>query len=369
MWKHRDSDYEQNKLMYFQGVKYYFIAVVNSIDAEGKEVWMGSNNSGFSIINTASYNLNDYSVCNVPSDQEGLLMKAALGKCSSVKEFEEFLHKEKGKWGVEANFGVIDATGAAAYFEVDCKSVTKYDVNDPTVAPNGYLIRTNYSCSGKEGEGYGYFRYQTAEKIFDAAYKNKNLSVNFILDVADRNLQHAVLNNDLYKTDLPKDTSEKKFILFRDYIVRNSSTSTMIIQGVKPNEDPALTTLWTVLGWQLTTIVTPVWVAAGKELPKVTVADNKETASINKKALKLKARCYPLDYDNSKDYLNLSAVVNQKGSGIAQKLLPKEKAIVEKATNLIEDWRKNKFNKEEAKKFYNWLDEYVNSVYMNEFGI
>jgi hypothetical protein len=369
MWKHRDSDYEQNKLMYFQGPKYYFIGVVNSVDAQGKEVWMGSNNTGFSIINTASYNLNDYSTCNAPSDQEGLLMKEALGRFSTVKEFEEFLNREKGKWGVEANFGVIDAKGGAAYFEVDCKTVTKYDVNDPTVAPNGYLVRTNFSCSGKEKEGYGYFRYETATKFFDEAYKNKNLTVNFVLEVADRNLQHSTLGNDLYKSDLPKDTADKKFIHFRDYIVRNSSTSTMIIQGVKPGEDPALTTLWTVLGWQLTTIVTPVWVAAGSDLPAVTVASGKETAPLNKKALVLKEKCFPLDYDNGKDYLNLSAVLNKKGNGIVQTLIPKEKPIVEKATGLVDGWRKNKFNKEEAIGFYKWLDEYVTEVYKAAYGI
>jgi hypothetical protein len=315
-----------------------------------------------------SYNLSGYESCDA-QDQEGKLMKYALGICATVDEFEKLLNDEKGKWGISTNFGVIDANGGAAYFEVDCKSIVKYDVNDPNVAPDGYLIRTNFSCSGQKDKGKGYFRYNTAVKIFDEAYKAKSLSIKFILENADRNLQNSVLGNNLYMTDLPDDTSDIKIIPFRDYIVRNSTTSSMIIQGVRKGEDPSLTTMWTVLGWPISTIVTPVWIAAGKELPQVTTANGTETAEINKKALMLKSKCFPIDYDNGIDYLNLSYVLNKKGSGIAQKLLPKEKEIVNKTLAIIDEWRKYKFDKEEAVKFYKWLNEYVLNVYRNEFGI
>jgi len=36
---------------------------------------------------------------------------------------------------------------------------------------------------------------------------------------------------------------------------------------------------------------------------------------------------------------------------------------------LIKNWRTNSFQKKEAEKFYQWLDEYINSVYQKEFGI
>jgi hypothetical protein len=368
LWKHRDSDYNENKLMYLHGLKYDFIAVVNSVDTDGEEVWMGSNSKGFSIINTMSYNLTGYETCKA-QDDEGRLMKYALGVCSSVEEFEKFLEDKKDKFGVSSNFGVIDANGSAAYFEVDCKSVVKYDVNDPTVAPDGYLIRTNFSCSGKNENGKGYFRYDTAAKIFSEAYKSKNISLSFILDKADRCLQNSVLNNDLYSSELPKDTLDGRFIPFRDYIVRYSTTSSMIIQGVKFGEDPSVTTLWTVLGWPMSTIVTPVWVAAGKELPEITVSNGKETAEINKKALLLKSKCFPINFDNGRDYLNLSYVLNKKGTGVAQKLLPWEKEIVDKTLKLIDDWKATKFNKLEAHQFYKWLNEYVLDIYKTEFGI
>ena len=118
MWKHRDTGELNNKVKHFKGEKYSFYALVNSPDALKKEAWTGTNEAGFSIMNTASYNLkND----NVPSDQmdkEGEVMFKALATCRTLADFEKLLDKYKRPMGVEANFGVIDAEGGAAYYEV-----------------------------------------------------------------------------------------------------------------------------------------------------------------------------------------------------------------------------------------------------------
>lgn len=369
LWKHRDSDFEENKLMHFSGGKYDYTGIVNSKDAEGKEIWMGSNSAGFSIMNTASYNLNQGEKIGVPDDQEGLLIKAALAECATVQDFENFLKRGKGKWGISANFGVIDAKGGAAYFETGYYSFTKYDVNDPMVAPNGYLLRTNYSFSGVKNKGYGYVRYLTAEELFYWNNLKNNISVEFILRDADRSLRHSLLKNDLYNAPLPEDSSSYAFIPFRDYIVRNSSVSTMIIQGVKAGEDPKLTTLWTVLGFQMTTLVVPVWVASGDKLPEVLVAHEGKTAPINEKSLVLKRKCFPIEYDNGKDYLNLAVLLNKKGSGIAQKLLPKEAEIVQRTGKLLGVMRSNGFDSQSVSEHYKWLDTYVLDTYKSQFGI
>ncbi|MCU7497438.1 MAG: hypothetical protein HF314_10620 [Ignavibacteria bacterium] len=369
LWKHRDSGFSENKLMFYHGSKYDFIGVINSGDSLGREIWMGSNSAGFSIMNTMSYNINTGLKADVPDDQEGLFMKAALERCATLEDFEAFLKEGKGKWGIAANFGVIDAKGGAAYYETGYYSYTKFDVNDPKVAPDGYLIRTNFSFTGDEEHGLGHIRYNTAEELFKNYYTNKNITLEFIFHDADRNLQNSLLKNDLYKGDLPGDITEVKYIPFRDYIVRNSTVSSMIVQGVKPGENPELTTLWTVLGWPMTTLVTPVWVKAGKSLPEVTVAPGTKTAPINRFALDLKKKCYTATMDNGSDYLNLSALLNKKGTGIAQTLLPKENEIVEKTKSLISKWREKGFNAGEAKDFYGWLDKYIYTQYKASSGI
>ena len=370
LWKHRDSGHNENKLVFFKGFKYDFIGVINTDDSLSNEVWMGSNSTGFSIMNTASYNIEGCKSCDIPKDEEGKLMKKALAECATLADFEKMLTEDKGKWGISANFGVIDAQGGAAYYETNYNSFVKYDANDVNVAPDGYILRTNFSFSGEKGKGYGYFRFESAEKIFKEYYvQNKSISLDFVRDEADRNMHNSLTNVDVYNLDLPEDTTNQSFIAFRDFIVRNSTVSSMVVQGVRPGDDPSLTTLWTVLGFPLTTLVTPVWVAAGENLPSITIAEVGKTAEINKKGLILKEKCFPVNYDNGADYLNVSAVINKKGTGIVQRLLPNEKTIVTKTKEIIAGWKKDSFKKTDAEKFYIWLDEYINSVYKKEFGI
>ncbi|MBU0473064.1 MAG: hypothetical protein KKF62_02745 [Bacteroidetes bacterium] len=370
LWKHRDSSGYENKLMFFKGLKYDFVADVNVRDTLAKSVWMGSNTTGFSIMNTASYNVDTTNTNNIPRQQDGAVMKRALAECATLEDFEALLDELVGVWAVASNYGVIDANGGAAYYEVDIDSYKKFDVNDTLIAPDGYLIRSNYSVSGKDLKGQGYIRYETAKELFSEHFtKDKHICLSFLLKTVDRSMLHSLTGVDVYKMDLPKDTTNKKFIAFQDFIVRYSTVSSMIIQGVEPGEDPALTTLWTVLGFPVTTLVTPVWVAAGENLPMVTIGSKGVTAPINKKSLQLKEKCFPVEYGHGLDYLNVSALLNKEETGIIQKLFPYEKEIMDKAQTLIKNWRTNSFQQKEAEEYYKWLDEYINSVYQKEFGI
>ncbi|MDP2036867.1 MAG: hypothetical protein Q8L04_05755, partial [Ignavibacteria bacterium] len=173
LWKHRDSNAFENKLMFFKGFKYDFIGDVNVKDTLANSVWMGSNTTGFSIMNTASYNVDTINTNHLPRERDGYVMKRALAECATLADFEALLGELVGKWGGASNFGVIDAQGGAAYYEVDYKTYKKIDVNDPAIAPDGYLLRTNYSVSGKDLQGQGYIRYETAKEIF-SEYYNKN---------------------------------------------------------------------------------------------------------------------------------------------------------------------------------------------------
>ena len=57
MMKHRDTGHLSNDIMWFQGEKYSFIGLVNTDEPLKKEVWAGTNSAGFSIMNTATYDL------------------------------------------------------------------------------------------------------------------------------------------------------------------------------------------------------------------------------------------------------------------------------------------------------------------------
>ena len=362
LWKHRDAREQENDLRYFQGENHDFIGMKNTEDTTGTQVWMGSNSAGFSIINTNAYNL-DKGGYKGPMDQDGFFMKKALGKCAVLEDFEKYLGETRGARGVLANFGVIDARGGAAFYEVDPFSYEKYDANDPGTAPSGYLIRTNYAFSGRGPRGGGYIRYQTLENLFYWTNMDRDLTPEFLLLNATRCLKHSVLQTDLGCGDLPDHEEQTRIIPFRDYIVRGESVSTMVIQGVKSGEDPRLTTLWTMPGFQLSCLTVPVWVAAGRDLPRVVTSEAGRPAPLSEKALSLKKKCFPLQVWEGRDYLDLSWVMNKKGSGILQRVIPEDKRIISRTRELLSGWGKQGFSREDALTHYQWLDGAVSEFY------
>ncbi|MBK3515900.1 hypothetical protein [Carboxylicivirga marina] len=56
IWKLRDTETFENKMRYFRDGKYDYIGMINSKDANGEQVWGGSNAAGFAIMNSASFN-------------------------------------------------------------------------------------------------------------------------------------------------------------------------------------------------------------------------------------------------------------------------------------------------------------------------
>jgi len=366
--KHRDSGFEQNRLMFFDAGKYSFIGLVNSEDIDGNEVWGGVNSEGFAIINSASYNLKPDSDTTTLIDREGIVMKLALQECASVDEFENLLQSMDKPLGVEANFGVIDANGEAAYFETNNFTFTKIDVNDLKIAPFGYVIRTNHSFVTDRNDGYGYIRYNTANELFYEASLQNNLSVEFILQEVSRSLKHSLLDVDLQKS-IQFSENETKLIPFQDYIPRYNSSATILIEGVRQDEEPELATFWTILGFQLTSVAFPTWVKSGDELPKILTADNSGTAPLSEMALELKNELFPVKLGNGSRYINISKVINKENTGFLQKLKPLEDIILSETNEKLSVWRReNHLPKEEVQNLYAWIEKEILEFYKKEFN-
>ncbi|MDE6225039.1 MAG: C45 family peptidase, partial [Muribaculaceae bacterium] len=119
LWKHRDTGNEQNFIARVapEGNKYGFVALYNGGDSLLESAWMGMNDAGFAIMNTASYNLMPDTAKFV--DQEGVVMRKALETCRTLIDFENLLASLPKPLGVQANFGVLDANGNGAYYETD----------------------------------------------------------------------------------------------------------------------------------------------------------------------------------------------------------------------------------------------------------
>ncbi len=364
LWKHRDSGFLQNKLMYFSDGTYDYIGLVNSVDSLGKEVWAGSNSAGFAIMNAASYNLNIGDTTKL-KDREGVLMKKALQQCATLQDFEQLLTDWPKPMGIEANFGVIDARGGAAYYETGNFTFTKIDANDPSVAPFGYIIRTNYSVTGKNNTGYGYIRFRTASELFNQAMAKGEISDRYILQKVDRSLFHSLTGTDLLKKGDKLSDKEDCFVPFQDYIPRYSSCATFLVHGVRTGQDVRQLTIWTLLGFQLTSVAVPVWIRGAQSIPSLLRANEKGVAPLCDLALKLKERCFPVKRGSGKKYLNLPAVWNQEGSGILQQLLPVENQIFHRTDQFLGRHKKGKISLKQLQTFYKRLTSLISSGYKN----
>lgn len=238
LWKQRDTSEEANHLAHFRGERYAFTGLVDTADTLLESVWCGANEAGFAIANNVSYNLRPDSLENKP--YEGLVMKRALGCCATVDDFERMLREMPHPNGLETNYGVIDAAGGAAYFEVWDYGYTRYDAAD---TPEGYLWRTNFSLSGRPDEGRGYTRYATAEETM-AAEAAEKFSPEWLLDFLGRSFRNAVLGTDLMQEPLPA----SGLVLDVDYIPRYTTTASIVIEGVAAGEAPNSAVLWCAPG-------------------------------------------------------------------------------------------------------------------------
>lgn len=325
--KHRDTGELNNRIEYFQGPKYGFLALVDS-PSKGGVAWSGSNNAGFSIINTASYNLKDDDVPSSMMDREGELMFKALGVCKNLKDFEHFLDTLTRPMGVEGNFGVIDAEGGAAYYEVNNHKWNKLDVNDPEVAPNGYFIVTNFSYTGREDEGMGYIRNcNTTYNVENYVIKEGGkVDPQWIFENISRSFYHSLL-----EVDLRKDQElASGWFIDQDFVPRRSSSASMVFQGVKPGEDVSKTVMWTILGYPPLGVAVPMVVANGENIPSFMVkSEASENALMCDMVLELKKNVFPVKRGNGNKYFRFNYLYNKEGTGYSQQLKEVENYIFE----------------------------------------
>lgn len=306
LWKHRDASDLNNKVEKIEAAdgRFAYVGLFNGSDSDCREVWIGFNSEGFAVMNTASYNLKNDTVSVM--DREGFLMAEALATCRTVDDFARMLELLPKPLGVEANFGVIDAIGNAAYFETNNWEYVRFDVSD---SDEGYLIRTNYSCSGRKCEGYGYVREQNAEYLLAPYVAEKKIVPAVFTEELSRSFYHSLIEKDF--SSVPEE-----WVVDKDFIPRYTSSASVAIEGVLLDEDPSLTTMWTVLGYPPCGIVEPVWIWS---VPEELRAEKDGFAPACDRANQLKQHVFPIKQDRGEAYLNIRALYNDMGTGICQR--------------------------------------------------
>lgn len=363
IWKLRDTDYLKNYAKQFpsEDGKYAFIGIVNSVDSVGNEVWGGNNEVGFAIMNSASFNVNLDDSVKV-KDKEGFFMKKALETCKTLEDFENLLSNSQKPMGLAAHFGVIDAKGGAAFYEVNNYTWTKYDANDPNVAPEGYILRTNFSETGKPNVGYGFVRLQTAEQLFTETTKEKTLDYRSVIQNFSRCLYNPITKNN-YKEMYENEPASDRFIHSDNLITSYGSASCIVIQGVKDNELPQFTTMWTMIGYPNTCIALPLWISES-ELPNTIIYnDSLKNSKLNQYNMSLLKKCYPIDNPDGYHYLKISKLVNKENNGYMQIITPIETNIFDETDKKLNKWRNKMPPKSEIEQFYTQLNNIVEKTY------
>lgn len=371
IFKNRDTHDLDNLAIQIQGPRYRFIGIVATKDTLYKSVWSGHNEVGFAIANTAAYNLNGKPEPGKPrpqgDDNDGTLMRKALGTCRTLGDFEHLLDsiKAQGPIPSNSNFAVLDAEGGVAYYETGNKGYVKYDANDPLVAPYGFIVRTNHGMSGERSLDQGVERYLAISDYATRAAFVNDLGFENIIRKVTRNLKHGLTQIDLHDFQ-PQDDSQPVYFPFRDFIPRYLTASAQLIQGVKENESPLLTTAWTIVGSPLTTVAIPLWITTDGKLPNVVTHQKPgQQAPLVTASFELKRQLFPIERGNGQDYINLARLINRSGTGIIQQIEPIETEIFYRSGAIRQSNTPNK----DISEFYRWVEQYVREQYSQRFSI
>lgn len=369
LWKNRDTDFMRNHIAYVKGEKYDFIAVVNSDNAYLKEAWMGTNSAGFALMNTQSYNLVDVKDGEERGAANGRIIYRALEVCATVEDFCHFLDTISKPSYIEANLGVIDAKGGAVMFEVDYQKYIMYDANNPKDAPYGYVARTNFSFAGKVNEGAGYVRYMEADQVLMKASATGSITPQFIFNDLSRSFRNRMLDIDLRNGAYNRPQASGWFV-DQDFIPRSSTSCSVVVQGVKPDEKAELTTMWTLLGYSPTGIAIPLWVKSADKLLPELVRFSKEckAAPLSDWSLRLADRVFSYKQGmGTGRYLNWERLYSpEKGDGYMTTLTSVEDEVFRTTKPLLEEWRKKgSLDTQAIPKLYEELDASIRMIYQS----
>jgi hypothetical protein len=330
LWKNRDTDQLSNKVVFVKEQPYSFLALVNADDTSARMAWAGLNAVGFAISNSVAYNLPQES--GEEADLEGIIMADALRTCASVADFERYVTRNLGPdFGSRANFLVIDAQGGAAIFEVHNHGFRRFDAADTA---EKYLANTNFSRSGLANQGAGYLRFDRETTLLRGVPAG-SLGPEFILQVMARDLGHALLKHP-ERAEWKKLPPDPPTWVHANYTInRGSTASAVVVQGVKPGDDPRDAVMWVILGEPVTSIAIPLWVAAGQ--PPEPLWQGKD-APLVQEAMRLKDLLRPLRSRERKEFADLTRLDNSAGTGWLPRLLATESEIFKQTDDLV---RKN----------------------------
>jgi hypothetical protein len=215
-------------------------------------------------------------------------------------------------------------------------------------------------------DGFGYIRYTNADHIVKAHIgRAGEFTPQWIFQNLSRSFYHSLLDIDLVK-DIEVTERGSGWFISQDFIPRPSSSSAIVLQGVKEGENPANSIMWTVLGYPPVSVAVPMFVKAGENQPSwMTPTADSPNAEMCSMALELKENIFAVKRGNGEKYMNFRKLYNSEGTGYMQQLRPVENAVFEKSDKFIEQNRDKGYNKAVYDQFYKDLFNQIETAYKN----
>lgn len=359
MLKVRDQSeaLQNNNVQFFEGPVYSYVGTVSDATAPHRPeggVSAGLNSAGLCCITLTSHCFD--------SDKTARKKKVsindfALGNCKSIEEFESKC-AELIPMGTKCNMGIIDAYGAAAFFEFNGQAWTKYDVNDPSVCPDGWMCLTNHSFTGELSLGSGFDRIESAKSIMRDFKKNKDGKYEMTAQDLWNAFGRIFRNETVGVRDLD-DISNFSHFCGTGFMIHSGTCAMLTFEGVPAGTDPKYTILWNQLGNPVCAPVIPLLPSKVNLIPGYIWTEGAGGSELFAKSWGLRNKyIYSLDYPSGRlNYFDVAAV--RKLVEVTRKA---EQFTVNDFYALFSKWKKGKVSdKEFYKQYTSHLPEYYKS--------
>ncbi|MFC1572028.1 T9SS type A sorting domain-containing protein [Candidatus Eisenbacteria bacterium] len=229
-------------------------------------VWMGVNEVGFGIVQSAAYNL--------PGGGSGLnngsMMAFALQRCTRVADFAAILDSTDNTGrATAANFAVIDALGDGAMFECGSTTHARYDPD-----ALGIVVRANFAYIG-DGGRVGLNRMERAYQLMSDAHQGDSLDARFVAKHVVADLVYP--DQDPYPlpwtgsfSGMPAGYVNTGPFTGVQTICNYNTRACGVVHGVPNGEDPANALMWCFFGQPVLSIPLPIFPASHNQPPEAT---------------------------------------------------------------------------------------------------
>jgi len=299
-------------------------AYAGNTSVDSSTVWMGVNEAGFGITQSAAYNVGG----SGSGLGNGTMMNYALERCDSIGDFEDILiaTNSSGR-STKANYAVFDAYGGAAIFECAPHEYDRYDADSI-----GLVVRANFSYLGDSGR-CGQNRMERAYQLMSDAIAGDSLDARFVVKHVITDLDYPGQNPYPLPWTGSFDGMPAGWIdtgPFTDIqTICNANTHAAgVARGVPPGGDTEDALLWCIFASPVASVPFPLFPAAHNEPPEGVGSSSEMFTACRAKYDSL------FSHSSVSYWLDASYLLNESGEGV----LSYAPSIIDWAFDTVDYW-------------------------------